>query len=308
MTDFGSTLEEPVATTPGKPRRRRLDFTRGGGRAYLMLIPSGIFLLAFFAWPMIQAILLAVRDDNGFTLRHIEQMVGDRNFVPAVRNTVLLIVLVVPIQFMLALAMALLVSAKLRGTQFLLYVFAVPIAVSDLAAGIVWYAIFDGSGFLNSFLASVGAIAAGERILWLSASNEWLLLGTVIVAEVWRATSIVFVILVAGLQSIPDDYDEAAQIFGAGYWDRLLRIKLPLLKPSIQVALILRTILAFQVFAVVIALTGGVTRVLSYEAFVWYRRLQNEAVAGSYAALILVASMIVAWIYLRTIRTQEGEQ
>lgn len=281
---------------------------KGNRIAIALLAPSALFLVVFFAWPMVQAILLAVRDGDGFTLEFVRRMVDDRNFWPAVRNTAVIIVAVIPLQFVLALTMALLVSAKLRGSQALLYVFAVPIAVSDLAAGIVWFSIFNESGFLNTFLANVGALAAGERIFWLSSASEWRLLGTVIVAEVWRATSIVFVILLAGLQSIPDHYDEAAQVFGASLWDRLWRVKLPILKPSIQVALILRTILAFQIFAVVIALTGGATRVLSLEAFTWYRRLQNEHVAAAYAALILIVSMFVAWSYLRAIRVQEAER
>jgi len=282
--------------------------SRSNRIALMLLAPSALFLVIFFAWPMVQAILLAVRDDDGFTLDYLNRMVDDRNFGPALRNTAAIIILVIPLQFILALIMALVVSAKLKGSKTLLYIFAVPIAVSDLAAGIVWFSIFNESGFLNTFLANVGAVAAGERVFWLSSANEWRLLGTVVVAEVWRATSIVFVILLAGLQSIPEDYDEAAQVFGASFWDRLWRVKLPLLRPSIQVALILRTILAFQIFAVVIALTGGATRVLSLEAFTWYRRLQNEHVAAAYAALILVISMVVAWIYLRTIRTQERQQ
>lgn len=282
--------------------------SRSNRIALMLLAPSALFLVIFFAWPMVQAILLAIRDDDGFTVDYLSRMVDDRNFGPALRNTAAIIILVIPLQFILALIMALVVSAKLKGSQTLLYIFAVPIAVSDLAAGIVWFSIFNESGFLNTFLANVGAVAAGERVFWLSSANEWRLLGTVVVAEVWRATSIVFVILLAGLQSIPEDYDEAAQVFGASFWDRLWRVKLPLLRPSIQVALILRTILAFQIFAVVIALTGGATRVLSLEAFTWYRRLQNEHVAAAYAALILVISMVVAWIYLRTIRTQERQQ
>lgn len=282
--------------------------TRTSRTALWLLVPSALFMVVFFAWPMVQAILLAVRGDDGFTLEYLQRMVEDRNFWPAVRNTGALIVAVIPLQFVLALTMALVVTSKIRGSQVLLYVFAVPIAVSDLAAGIVWFSIFNESGFLNTFLANVGAIAAGERVFWLAGDNDLRLLGTVVLAEVWRATSIVFVILLAGLQSIPDEYDEAAQVFGSSFWDRLWRVKLPLLKPSIQVALILRTILAFQIFAVVIALTGGATRVLSLEAFTWYRRLQNEHVAAAYASLILVVSLFVAWMYLRTIRTQEEQR
>lgn len=282
--------------------------TRSSRTVLLLLVPSALFMVVFFAWPMVQAILLAVRDDDGFTLEYVRRMVGDRNFWPAVRNTGALIVAVIPLQFALALTMALIVTSKIRGSQVLLYVFAVPIAVSDLAAGIVWFAIFNESGFLNTFLANIGVIAYGQRVFWLSAGNELRLLGTVVLAEVWRATSIVFVILLAGLQSIPDEYDEAAQVFGSSFWDRLWRVKLPLLKPSIQVALILRTILAFQIFAVVVALTGGATRVLSLEAFTWYRRLQNEHVAAAYASVILIVSLFVAWVYLRTIRTQEEQR
>jgi multiple sugar transport system permease protein len=302
-----------AATTVGAgerlPRPPRRAGIGGPNRiAYLLLLPSLAFLVVFFAWPMVQAILLAFRDDNGFTLEYMRRMIDDRNFFPAVRNTAGLIVLVIPLQFTFALAMALLVSAKLKATPVLLYILAVPIAVSDLAAGIVWFSIFNESGFLNSFLGGIGAIASGERIFWLSSASEWRLLGTVVVAEVWRATSLVFLILLAGMQSIPEEYDEAAQVFGAGYWDRLWHIKLPLLRPSIQVALILRTILAFQIFAVVIALTGGVTRVLSYEAFTWYRRLQNEHVAAAYATLILGVSMLIAFIYLRTVRSHEAQR
>lgn len=77
-----------------------------------------------------------------------------------------------------------------------------------------------------------------------------------VVAEVWRATALVFVILVAGVQLIPKEYGEAAEVFGATPWQRFLRVTLPLLKPSLQAAFILRTILAFEVFAVVLALGG----------------------------------------------------
>lgn len=94
-------------------------------------------------------------------------------------------------------------------------------------------------------------------------------------AEIWRATSLVLVIVVSGMQGIPKDYDEAAAVFGASYWQRLWQVTLPLLKPSLQVALILRTILAFQTFAVAQALTGESFPLLVGETYRWYSALNN---------------------------------
>jgi multiple sugar transport system permease protein len=127
----------------------------------------------------------------------------------------------------------------------------------------------------------------------------------VVVAEIWRATAIVLVILVAGIQLIPKEYAEAAEVFGAGAWQRFIRITLPLLKPSIQVALILRTILAFEVFAVVVALGGRNLPVLVGEAYYWQDQYRDAGVASAYAVLILVISMAATFAYLRLVRVRE---
>jgi multiple sugar transport system permease protein len=103
-----------------------------------------------------------------------------------------------------------------------------------------------------------------------------------------------------------DEVLEAAELFGANLWQRIRHVILPLLKPSLQVALILRTILALQVFAVVIALSGGdVVTVLARETFRQYYTLRNNNVAAAYAGFILLLSMVSAVIYLRLVRTQE---
>ena len=122
-------------------------------------------------------------------------------------------------------------------------------------------------------------------------------------AELWRATAIVLVILIAGLQLIPKEFAEAAEIFGAKPWTRFTRITLPLLKPSLQSALILRTVLAFEVFAVVYALGGRNFPVLAGEAYVWQNDNQNYGVAAAYAVLIMAISLAATAVYLRVLRT-----
>ncbi|MCU0494506.1 MAG: sugar ABC transporter permease, partial [Chloroflexaceae bacterium] len=237
---------ESVPARP-QPQARRRELL-----PYMLLAPTGLFLLVFFAWPMLQALLMAFQSGGTLTLANFQRMAGDIAFTPAVRNTLLLIVVLVPLQLLLALVMALLLQSNLRGTSFLLYAWAVPLAISDLAAGIVWLAIFTDRGYLNSLLVELGLSELGFR--FLSRENPLSLFLAVVIAETWRATSIVMVILVAGLQIIPKEYGEAAAVFGASGWQRLRHVTLPLLRPSLQVALILRTILAFQVFAVAIAL------------------------------------------------------
>ena len=280
-------------------RKRNLNL-----EPYILLLPSVAYLLIFFAWPMAQAFSLAFRNPEGvWTLEFFKRMVGDVSFWPALKTTLVLVVLLIPLQFILALCMALLVTSGLKGSGLLIYIYAIPIAVSDLAAGIVWFSVFTERGYLNTILQAIGLI--DKPFIYLQYGSNWALFA-VVLAEVWRATSIVFVILVAGLQSIPREYNEAAEVFGAGWFQRLRRVTLPMLRPSIQVALILRTILAFQVFAVVVALTGEGVKVLASEAYQWYNAWRNLNVAAAYAAIILAISLVSTFLYLRTLRTQEG--
>ncbi len=138
---------------------------------------------------------------------------------------------------------------------------------------------------------------------WLTQETPLVLFIGIALAEIWRATAIVLVILVAGMQLIPKEFGEAAEVFGASPWQRFRRVTLPLLKPSIQSALILRTVLAFEVFAVVYALGGRNFPVLVGEAYVWQGENQNTGVAAAYAALIMLISMLATFVYLRVLRT-----
>lgn len=282
------------------PRRRRRI-----SPAFWLILPSIIFMLFLFAYPMVEGVRAAfVNGDTGmFTLDNWSRMLGDPMFWPAVRNTVLLIVVIIPLQFLFAMTMALLLQAKPKGTAVYFYLWAIPLAVSDLAAGLVWLSIFADQGYLNSVLVNLGL----QPFAWLSYQNPGTQFLAVTAAEIWRATSLVLVIVVSGMQGIPKDYDEAAAVFGATYWQRLRQITLPLLRPSLQVALILRTILAFQTFAVAQALTGESFPLLVGETYRWYAALNNSNVASAYALVIMGVSMLTAVVYLRALRDQSQQ-
>jgi multiple sugar transport system permease protein len=214
----------------------------------------------------------------------------------------MLVIAVIPLQVALALAMGMMLQKLTRGRDLVLWVWTIPLGVSDLAAGLVWLAILQNSGYLNSALFKLGLI--GGPTPWLNSETPVTLFLGVLLAEIWRATAIVLVILVAGLQLIPKEFGEAADIFGATPWTKFRRITLPLLKPSLQSALILRTVLAFEVFAVVYALGGRNFPVITGEAFLWQNENQNYGVAAAYAVLIMAISLAATVVYLKALRTR----
>jgi multiple sugar transport system permease protein len=243
-------------------------------------------------------------DTSQYTTKYFQQMINNRFFWPALRTTLLLMAIIIPVQFVLAIIMALVIQANPRGAGFFLYIFTITLGVSDLAVGIVWYSVFTQFGYLNSILQGLGLISG--PITYLSAARQDWIIMAIWLAEVWRATAIVMVIVVAGMQAISREVLEAAEVFGATLWQRIRYMILPLLRPSLQVALILRTILAFQVFAVVVVLSGGdVVTVLANETYRQYYDLRNANVAAAYASLILLLSMFTAIVYLRVVRSQE---
>jgi multiple sugar transport system permease protein len=225
-------------------------------------------------------------------------------FSSALGWTLLLAAVVVPIQLAMALSMASIVTKLKTGRNAILYIFSIPLGLSDLAAGIVWLAIFEQSGFLNSLLAGLGVI--DRPVLFLGYQNIWIIFLAVVLAEIWRATAIMMVILVSGMGLIPKEYYEAGEVFGAGAWQRFWKITIPMLRPSLQSALILRTLAAFEVFAVVTALGGTTLPVLMGETYNWQFTLQDRNVAAAYALVILAISIAATLFFLRVLRVPKG--
>jgi multiple sugar transport system permease protein len=269
---------------------------------YALIAPSVAFLGAFFLVPLVQTISLSLSGGGGLPIANYERMANDLNFSLAMRNTFLLTLVVVPLQVALALTMAAMVLKLDKGRDLALWILTIPLGISDLAAGLAWLAILQNTGYLNSALHALGLVPG--PVGWLSQETPWSLFAAIVVAEAWRATAIVLVILIAGLQLIPKEYSEAAEIFGAKPWTRFRKITLPLLKPSLQAALILRTVLAFEVFAVVYALGGRNFPVLAGEVYIWQSENQNYGVAAAYAVLIMAISIAATAVYLHALRTR----
>jgi len=242
-------------------------------------------------------------DEGVLTTKFVDKMLSHWKFDKALTNTLLLMLAVVPIQLALSLYMATVVNKIKKGRDLILYVWTIPLGISDLAAGLIWLAIFDQTGFLNSILVGLGV--QEQPSAFLGYQNKVMIFVAVMLAEIWRATAIVLVILVAGIGLIPKEYYEAAEVFGAGAWKRFTQVTYPLLKPSLQTALILRVILAFEVFAVVVALGGTNLPVLMSEVYHRQFVLQDTHVAAAYAVLILLISVAFTFLIMWFLRTPE---
>jgi multiple sugar transport system permease protein len=279
-------------------------------KPYLLIAPSLLFLLLLFFVPLIQTIALAFQTsagqtNAGFGFGKFDQMLGDLDFASAVKNTFGLVIVVVPVQLAAALGMALMLRKLRLGRDLVLWIWTIPLGISDLAAGLVWLSILTEKGYLNTVLFHLGLISRPES--WLTYETPLALFFGIVIAEFWRATAILFVILVAGLQLVPKEYEEAASVFGATSWQRFRRVTLPLLRPSIQSALILRTVLAFETFAVVLAIGGTNFPVLISQAFIWANQNQDYGTAAAYAVLIMVVTLAATLAYLVALRPRAGE-
>ena len=286
-----------VAAAPSRLTRLR----RWEGLPYWLILPTVAYLAIFFAWPMIQAFELAFREGGTWTFAPYRTMYNDINFGIAIRFTLVFIALIIPIQFVLALIMALVANSDIRGRTVFLFIFVLPLGASDLATGLIWSSVFTQHGYLNSALTDLGLMS--HPYIWLDPNHQFLLTVEVMVAEIWRSTALITVILIAGMQGIPREYDEAADVFGASFFQRVWHVTIPMLKPAIRVAILLRIIFAFEVFGTVLAIAGSSTTTLAAQAYNWETALQNPHVAAAYASVILALSLGAAAIVLRLLRT-----
>jgi multiple sugar transport system permease protein len=271
---------------------------------YVLILPVTLFLCVFFIYPFVLVAQQAFFRDAGFTFDNFREVIGYWKFPISLKNTLLLAALVVPVQLALALLMATMVSKMEKGRDLVLYVWTIPLGISDLAAGLIWLAIFDQSGFLNTMMSGLGVI--DKPVNLLTYQHPGIVFLAIALAEIWRATAIMLVILVAGIGLIPKEYYEAAEVFGASPWKRFLKITLPMLRPSLQTALVLRVILAFEVFAVVAALGGTLFPVMMGQTFEYQFDLLNSPAAAAMALIILAISIGFTLVILRILRVPKG--
>ncbi len=228
-------------------------------------------------------------------------------FERAVINTIIVALISLTLEVGVGLAVALALHAKFRGRGFVRTVMLVPLGVPTIVSGALMLLIFARGGYMNSVLGLFAGLIdkiPGVHLKWQNVSwtvaGGWRTLLTVAVADMWKVLPIMTLIFLAGLQSIPEDVYEAADVDGATKWQRFIRVTLPLLVPYFTMALILRAIDAFRIFELALVLAGGVEPVLGTYIAGRYLPPTNDLFTSSAASVVLFGIIMVFIIlYLR---------
>jgi ABC-type sugar transport system permease subunit len=226
-----------------------------------MLLPALAVLAAVSVYPVLQGIWLSFRDrslifrtDKFVGLDNYIALAGDEKFWNAWLNTVQFTVASTVLETLLGLVMALILYEAFTGRGVVRAAMLIPWAIPTVVTSKMFGWLFDGqNGIVNYLLRASGII--DDNINWYGSTDHAML--TIIIADVWKTTPFMALLLLAGLQTIPHSLVEAATIDGANAWQRFLMIRLPLLLPTLLIAAMFRTLDAFRIFDLVYVLTGG---------------------------------------------------
>jgi len=276
--------------------------------AWLLLTPSLLIMLGVTLWPIVSTFILSffnvstginqVRTFVG--LGNYLEMLRDQLFWETIGRTLYFTVVSVGLELILGLAIAQLIHSHPWGWQFLRFSLIIPWAVPTIVNGAMWRWIYSADfGALNGLLMQLGLIK--HYVPWLSLPN--MAMNLVIVADIWHTMPFVALVLQAALATLPEDLNEAAAVDGANAWQRFWQIRVPLLRPAILVALIVRTVDAFRVFDIVYILTSGgpayKTLTITYLTYLNSFAFGKQGTGAALSFLISAFTIMMALVYIR---------
>ena len=297
-------MEAASVQTVGSPTQRRRSKGIPERRlARLMVAPSMILIAIVAAYPIIYAVWLSLHEYSvrqaglsrwagSLGLRNYSTALQSSEWWAALRHTLIFTVSSVALELLIGLGMALAMHAAFRGQSLLRTTVLVPWAVLTVVTAVMWRTMFVSPyGFVNTIL--------GTQTVWLGSEPQALIV--IILADVWKTAPFMALLILAGLQVIPGEVYEAAEVDGASTWQRFTRITLPLLTPAILVALIFRTLDALRIFDLPFVLTQGQngTSTLSTIAQETFATNRIYGLGSAMAVLTFIIVMIVSFSYIR---------
>jgi ABC-type sugar transport system permease subunit len=316
-----------TASEAAAARRRRLMLPWGRGPrqagrlaadrrlGYLLIAPVVILLLAVTAYPLVYNVWNSFHFDNLSYGGLPHKFVGGQNYTNMftssewlgdLERTLGFTAVTAVFDIVVALGLALMLNRKFRGRGLLRASILIPWAMPTVVSAMLWKSMFDPrAGFVDYFLGAFHG--AWSNLTWVGASTarSWLV---IFVADTWKNVPFVAIILLAGLQVIPNEVYEAARMDGASAWQSFRRMTLPLLKPALMVALVFRTLQAFFVFDVVYILTQGgpgtsteTLSLLNYNAFI---NATDFGYGGAISVMLVVIALAIAFVYVRAFRAE----
>lgn len=240
-----------------------------------------------------------------YAVKNFGRVLTDERFVGSIGNTLLYAFTSVPVEFVLGLLLALSVHKITRGRSFFSGIFLVPMMVVPVVVGYNFTMIFSEAGPFNQLLSFISG--NDIRVNWLA--DFVFSKVAIILADIWQWTAFMFLMLMAGLTGIPEESIRAAKILGANSWQIFWKITLPLLKPVITIAIVLRLLETLKVFDTVLLITGGGPGTSSesvamtiYKVGWEYNRISRSA---AMALIILVGTMVMVFVGFWMVRRQQ---
>jgi multiple sugar transport system permease protein len=301
-------MEAASVAVRQKQQRRPSGFSESRLGA-VMMAPSLIVMGLVAAFPIGYAVWLSLNEYSvrveglsrfvGFD-NYADELWGENSsaFWDAFLNTFIFTGISVTIELILGIAFALCMHQAFKGRALLRATVLVPWAVLTFGVGLLWRSIFEPNlGFWTSMLSALGL--PGADALWYG--EDGYAMATIIFADVWKTAPFMALLLLAGLQVIPEDVYDAAKVDGATAWQRFTRITLPLLRPAILVALLFRTLDALRVFDLPFALTQGSNGTTTLSLYAYNELTRNRLIGegSSIAVLTFVIVMLVSFLYIR---------
>jgi multiple sugar transport system permease protein len=286
------------------PRPRRLNLAAKQALfGYVILFPAIAVIVIFRFFPMIQAFYVSLTSYDLLSppvfigLKNFVDLVQDPSFINSVQVSVAYVVFSVVPVWALSLALAMLFNRSIRGKNWFRSAAFMPVVMPAVVNAVVWTFMYQQDGVVNTIIGWFGV----DPIPWLR-SSAWALWAIIIIG-IWRATPYYMVIFLAGLQAIPEEYYEAAQIDGANGWHQFRHITLPLLQPTTMLVVVMSVIVALKVFAVPMIMTGGgpadATRVLPLFIYQTAFEFFRMGRAAAMSVFLFVAMMIFTIFQIR---------
>lgn len=275
---------------------------------YLYVMPVLILLLIMYVYPLIKSIIMSLQDYkltssgnipfNNFA--NFKKMFSDTDFLLLLKNSLIYVIISVVAQFVLGLILALCLKTKFKGRGIYQSIVFLPWAFSSFVVGLMFRWSFNGEyGVVNDVLMKMGIIK--ENVAWLGTPG--LSLAVVIIAMIWMGIPFFGIMILAALQSVPDDIYEAADIDGCGMFRKFFSLTLPYIKPTIIMTVLLRTIWIFNSFDLIVIITGGgpVNYSQTLPSYMYSKAFASYdfGLASAFGVLLIVILGLYAVLFLK---------
>lgn len=280
--------------------------------SYLFIGPSLLLILAITIYPLIYTLRLSFTNWEVIVpnpkfiglMNYIQLITKDHRFIHGILLTVFIVAAEISIEFIMGFILASMLWDDLPGKKVFVAVLILPVLIMPVVSGYTWRLLLDAQyGPINQIIGII--LGRSFTFTWLAQTNTAIF--SIIVALVWQWTPFMAIVLLAGLTALPTEYFDAASVDGANYWQQFRWVTIPMLRPVIIVALLIRTLDAYKIFDIIYTLTGGSpgTSTESISLYIYkeayrYMRLGYGAAASFLILIVIVISINIIQKYLQT--------